>query len=209
MFIPHQGNGETPYILRSASAVIGYSFYADDPGLIPPDLSDVSYELDTDAAIPEWGWWNFDIDDVGSSRMSAQAAMMEGNDPDLERFLLRNNGKLLMYHGWSDSALTALGTVNYYEQVLAQDQQAMDFTRLFMMPGVLHCRNGKGPSLVNFLDELDQWVESGDAPDQITAYFMDAERKPSGSRILCPYPQKAEYDGHGDPQKGSSFSCSE
>jgi len=182
-------------------------------GRPPPQIPNLSYGFSTNIMkyfIYQDADWNYQNFDISTYRKDSEviAATVNATNPDLSSFRDRN-GKLLMYHGWSDSALTALGTVNYYEQVLAQDQQAMDFTRLFMMPGVLHCRNGKGPSLVNFLDELDQWVESGDAPDQITAYFMDAERKPSGSRILCPYPQKAEYDGHGDPQKGSSFSCSE
>lgn len=199
VFIPHQGNGETPYILRSASAVIGYSFFADDPGLIPPDLSDVSYELDTDAAIPEWGWWNFDIDDVGSSRMSAQAAMMEGNDPDLERFLLRNNGKLLMYHGWVDPVIPPEPSLEYHAAVVASvfegnAVEASEHIRLFMAPGVAHCRGGPGPDRVDYLTALNDWVETGEPPEKITARHFSGGSM-DNERILCPYPKRAVYTG--------------
>lgn len=45
------------------------------------------------------------------------------------------------------------------------------------------------------------WVENGVAPDSILA---------SGggrTRPLCPFPQTAIYDGVGDPNLASSFSC--
>ncbi|MHC4621915.1 MAG: tannase/feruloyl esterase family alpha/beta hydrolase, partial [Planctomycetota bacterium] len=79
--------------------------------------------------------------------------------------------------------------------------------RLFMMPGVEHCFGGPGPSWVNWLDELDKWVETGKAPDQVTVYFVDEKMQPAGSRLLCAYPQVAKYDGKGDRHDVSSFSC--
>ena len=45
----------------------------------------------------------------------------------------------MLWHGWSDPALTALGTIKYYEQVQARDTATRDYARLFMMPGVPHC----------------------------------------------------------------------
>jgi feruloyl esterase len=76
-----------------------------------------------------------------------------------------------------------------------------------MMPGVEHCFGGPGPSWVNWLDELDKWVETGKAPDQVTVYFVDEKMQPAGSRLLCAYPQVAKYDGKGDRHDVSSFSC--
>ena len=35
--------------------------------------------------------------------------------------------------------------MKYYDQVQARDPKAGDFTRMFMMPGVLHCAGGPGP----------------------------------------------------------------
>jgi len=48
-------------------------------------LADLNYQLSKDAALPEWGWWEFDIDDVGSDKMSELAEIMRGTNPDLER----------------------------------------------------------------------------------------------------------------------------
>jgi feruloyl esterase len=112
-----------------------------------------------------------------------------------------------MYTGWSDAAISALATIGYYEKVLAHDNTAADDVRLFMMPGVEHCFGGPGPSWVNWLDELDKWVETGKAPDQITAYFVDEKMQPAGSRRICPYPQVVKYDGERGTRDVSSFSC--
>lgn len=205
VFIPHQGNNETPYALISASAVIGYSFYREDPGLIPPDLNDIDYVLDTDAALPEWGWWNFDINDVGSAQMSAQAPLMEGNDPDLERFLLRNNGKLLMFHGWADSVIPPEPSLAYHASVIdsvfgGDSVQAAEHLRLFMAPGLAHCRGGPGPDRADYLSALDAWVDAGEAPETITIRKIDGDNV-SDERILCPHPARAVHEG--DSASGS------
>jgi feruloyl esterase len=78
-----------------------------------------------------------------------------------------------------------------------------------MMPGVEHCFGGPGPSWVNFLDEIDHWAETGEAPDQAIAYWLDETSQPSGSRPICAYSNVAQYDGEGDPRDASSFSCAD
>ena len=154
---------------------------------------------------PDWTYKNYNYD---TFREDAKLAgkTLNATNPDLSAFR-KQGGKLLMYTGWSDVAITALGTIGYYEDVVAHNKTAANDVRLFMMPGVGHCFGGKGPSWVNWLDELDKWVETGKAPDQITAYFVDEKMQPTGSRLLCAYPQTAEYDGKGDPRDVSSFSC--
>jgi len=79
--------------------------------------------------------------------------------------------------------------------------------RLFLMPGVEHCFDGAGPSWVNFLDEIDRWVESGEAPDQVIAYWLDDKMQPTGSRPVCANPDVAKYDGKGDTRDASNFAC--
>ena len=78
-----------------------------------------------------------------------------------------------------------------------------------MMPGVEHCFGGPGPSFVNFLTEIDQWFETGNAPAQVTAYWLDEMMQPNGSRPVCAYPNVARYDGKGDTRDASSFRCEE
>ncbi|MEP0131885.1 MAG: tannase/feruloyl esterase family alpha/beta hydrolase [Eudoraea sp.] len=66
---------------------------------------------------------------------------------------------------------------------------------------------GEGPSWVNWLEEIDNWVDKDQNPDQITVYYIGDDMRPSGSRLLCPYPSISTYDGKGDTRDVSSFIC--
>ena len=77
----------------------------------------------------------------------------------------------------------------------------------FMMPGVEHCFGGPGPSWVNYLDEIDRWIETGVAPDQVTAAWLNEQRRPDGTRPVCAYPGWVKYSGTGDSRDASSFTC--
>jgi feruloyl esterase len=154
---------------------------------------------------PEWSYVDYDYDNLANdSRRVGET--LNATSPDLSAFRDRG-GKLIVYSGWSDAAAPGTSFVAYYEDVLEFDETAAEDVRLFMMPGVEHCFGGPGPSWVNFLDEIDRWVETGDAPDQITAYWLDETMQPAGSRPVCAYPQIARYDGEGDTRDASSFSC--
>ncbi len=154
---------------------------------------------------PDWTYKNYNFDTLrkDSERI---AETLNATNPDLSAFRKRG-GKLIIYTGWSDAAAPALAVIGYYEDVLAHDKTAAEDARLFMMPGVEHCFGGPGPSFVNFLTEIDKWVESGIAPEQIAAYWLDEKFQPTGSRLLCAYPMIAKYDGKGDFRDVSSFSC--
>ena len=154
---------------------------------------------------PDWTYKNYNFDNFREDAKLV-GETLNATNPDLSAFRKRG-GKLLMYTGWKDTAITALGTIGYYEEVLAHDKTAANDARLFMMPGVEHCFGGKGPSFANYLTEIDKWVDTGKAPDQITAYFLGEKVQPTGSRPLCAYPKVAKYDGKGDTRDVSSFSC--
>jgi feruloyl esterase len=154
---------------------------------------------------PDWSYANYTFD---TFREDAKLVgnTLNATNPELSAFRERG-GKLLMYTGWSDAAITAHGTIGYYEDVLAHDETAANDVRLFMMPGVEHCFGGPGPSWVNFLDVMDQWIETGNAPEQILAYWLDEKFQPTGSRLLCAYPKVAKYNGKVDTRVVSSFNC--
>lgn len=154
---------------------------------------------------PDWTYSGYDLNNLQhDSELVAQT--LNATDPDLSAFRERN-GKLLMYTGWSDTAITALGTVDYYEQVLQHDASAANDARLIMMPGVEHCFGGPGPSWVNYLDEIDKWVTSGEAPGQMTAYWLNEQFQPNGSRPVCAYPKVLKYNGDGSSRDAANFSC--
>jgi len=154
---------------------------------------------------PDWTYKNYNYDTLREDAKLA-ANTLNATNPDLSAFR-KQGGKLLMFTGWLDAGISALGTIGYYEDVIKHDKTAANDVRLFMMPGVWHCFGGPGPSYTNFLTDIDRWVETGKAPEQTAAYWLDEKFQPNGSRLLCAYPKATQYDGKGDPREVSSFSC--
>lgn len=174
---------------------------------------------------PKWNVLTADLDD--SVRQSAQktAADLDSTDPDLTRFAARG-GKLIVYHGWNDPAISPWNTLAYYKSVQQQmgAQKVDSFARLYMAPGMEHCTGGPGPSAFGQLgiptskgqkfglfDALEDWVEKDAVPGDIFATkYAPAEngaRKAVMTRPLCSYPQVAKYNGSGDANDAASFAC--
>ena len=100
------------------------------------------------------------------------AATLDAASPDLSAFKAKG-GKLLHYHGWNDPAIPPGYSTEYHAAVKARMGDPSDFYRLFMVPGMLHCRGGDAPVSVDWLTLLDQWVETGAAPGPVTARGAD------------------------------------
>jgi len=131
------------------------------------------------------------------------------DDPDLTAFRDRG-GKAIVWHGWADQLITAHGTVDYYRRVQERTggaDEAAQFIRLFMAPGVTHCAGGPGPQPTGQLEALMAWVEQGRAPETILA-TRPAQDGVTRSRPLCPYPQVARYTGSGSTDAAANFTCS-
>ena len=133
---------------------------------------------------------------------------LNATDPDLSRFAARG-GKMIGYHGWADPLITAHNAVGYYESVVAEQgslEATTDFYRLFMAPGVAHCRGGPGPDSFDAVTALERWVEEGVAPDQLVASKI-VEGEVVRSRPLCTFPQVARYSGSGSIDEAAHFAC--
>jgi hypothetical protein len=112
-------------------------------------------------------------------------------------------------------------------RTMGGESATKDFIRLFMLPGVGHCRGGIGGSEVDWNTALEDWVEKGKSPESVTAYHMvNDPYKPltvgnqtvpqfpryplaagsfDRSRPVYPYPEIAKYSGKGDVNQASSW----
>jgi len=153
---------------------------------------------------PEWDYLKYDFTNYRRDSKLA-GSMLNATDTNLDAFKARG-GKLVLYHGWSDAALSALATTKYYEQVRARDAAAADYARLFMLPGVAHCAGGAGPDRVDWYSVIDDWVENGKAPERIVA-SKQVQGKTTRTRPLCAYPMHAVYKGTGSIDDEANFVC--
>ncbi|KAI5468019.1 Tannase/feruloyl esterase [Mariannaea sp. PMI_226] len=131
-------------------------------------------------------------------------ALMGTNDPDLSEFR-DAGGKLLTFHGLEDQIIPPQGTRRYYQSVASRFPDVGDFYRHFEIPGLGHCSGGNNANPSSSFELLRAWVENRTEPDTVPVSFDGAGKK-HFERPLCPFPQRARYDG-GDDTKASSFSC--
>ena len=173
-------------------------------GSQPPGVSVGSFQVAYNDA--NWDWKTFDLDRDLKAVDEKVGSTINAINPDLSAFKARG-GKLLLYHGWNDTAISAGNTVNYYSSVLAKMGPKQDnFVRLFMAPGMQHCGNGPGPNQVNYMGALERWREGNVAPDQLIASHVTNNRVDM-TRPLCPYPQLAQYKGAGSTNDAANFVC--
>jgi feruloyl esterase len=153
----------------------------------------------------EMDWRTFDVD-RDLPKLEPISTILNATAADLGAFRERG-GRMLMYFGWAEPALTPLMGIDYYNRVRERmGPRTTDFFRLFMMPGVFHCGGGVGPDLVDTITPLVDWVERGLAPDRLVA-SRRVDGKVVRARPLCPYPMEARYQGSGSPDEAASFVC--
>lgn len=153
---------------------------------------------------PDYDWHSFDLD-RDMPIIDRKVGFVDATDPDLRKFKA-HGGKLLLYAGWADTTITPKNTVEYYESVVNKmgRKETNDFTRLFMVPGMAHCRGGNGPDTFDTIGTMEKWREKGMTPATIPA----SNRTSGLSRPLCAYPQYAKYKGAGDLKDGANWVCS-
>jgi len=156
---------------------------------------------------PNWDYKTFDFDsDV--ARLDRESQAVNAMDPNLKPFFT-HGGKLLQYHGWIDNLIAPENSVNYYGSVadtLGGASKVIDSYRLFMVPGMAHCRGGDGTDRFDAIGAMEQWVEGGKAPESIVASRYAGD-KVERTRPLCPYPQVAVYKGTGSTDDAANFAC--
>jgi len=172
----------------------------------------------------DWDYRTANVEQALAAAEEKTAHKLDATDANLTEFKARG-GKLILYHGWNDPAISPLSTIEYYDSVVRRlgRPQTDAFLRLYLVPGMQHCGDGPGPNSFgqagpaptndprrNVLMALEQWVEKGSPPSAIVAtkYVNDDPAKGvHTTRPLCPHPQTAKYNGQGDPNDAASFVC--
>jgi hypothetical protein len=206
---------QLPYMLNGSRTLPAYMIGAD---WAPAAFGDITYFRFADTFVRYFllrdpkaaDTLAFDPQNPGNilPRIQEIANLLDRTSTDLDTFIARG-GKAILLGGESDGAVSPLAITDYYHSLVAKYGQVQtdNFLRLYMVPGYAHGgglsfnANG-GPSF----DALEDWVERGLSPTTLTV--VDANPEAHGrSRPMCVYPAWPKYNGVGDPNLASSFSC--
>lgn len=146
------------------------------------------------------------------------------NSTDISAFIDRG-GKLIFYHGLSDSGPPWPYTAEYFHKVAERQarrhgslmrvsfddrhdsddmlRHADDFMKMYLVPNMGHCGGNASTDRFDMLTPMVNWIENGIAPDTVVATgvnFSSTLGSLTGlpttrSRPLCPYPQTLRYTG--------------
>ena len=174
---------------------------------------------------PKWNILTANVDKSLERADEKTAPDLDAASGNLSRFEARG-GKLIVYHGWNDPAISPWNSIAYYKSIqkLMGEEKTGSFMRLYMAPGMEHCVGGPGPNFFGQLglptaagpkfgvfDALVGWVENGVPADIViaTKYSPGApgQGKVMMTRPLCPYPLAAKYKGTGDTNDAANFAC--
>lgn len=161
---------------------------------------------------PDASLADFDYAKHGTSGSPVGGLLDFGVDGKKLTTYVDRGGKILLYHGWSDTDATPASSLYFYEaQAAAFGEEVLpNFLRLFFLPGMAHCRGGNGVNTADYLSAIEVWVEDGKAPERLEAYGttvdpfnyiahpLNPETILTG-RSIFPYPAISVYGGSGDP----------
>jgi feruloyl esterase len=153
--------------------------------------------------------------DIGLVTPSSPAV---NNSTDVRPFV-RRGGKIIFYHGLSDSGPPWPYTLKYFRDVARKHggiKHAGDFMKLYLIPNMGHCSGNMATDSFDMLTPMVNWIENGVAPKEILATGTRFQATPgpytglgssARSRPLCPYPNTLRYKGPGDISQASSYMC--
>jgi feruloyl esterase len=145
---------------------------------------------------------------------SAMEFMTPPNPTNLSEFK-GHGGKLIVVHGTGDPAFSSDDTVAWYKALLAADQTAPAYAKVFLVPGMNHCEGGPATERFDTLSLLEDWVVNAVVPESMVAGVnaMNPDVVALGwpgtrTRLLCAYPHIAmPKPGASDTESAASFSC--
>jgi hypothetical protein len=173
-----------------------------------------------------WNPASFEKDEAYQQANQRTGKILNAPPANLKPFF-SHGGKLILYHGWSDPAVSPLSSISYFSDAAATGgPQAAASMRLYMVPGMQHCIGGTAATFFGQMGwfpgegvddpqhdvnlALEQWVKQGTAPDTLIASQYvgpPAAGQSTMTRPVCPYPKAVTYKGSGDVNDAANFSC--
>jgi feruloyl esterase len=156
---------------------------------------------------PNWDWHKFNLTTSLDQVLATDTGLTDFDYPTLATYFDRG-GKLLIYHGWWDTTISPMGTVNYFKSIEKRLGPGVvgKSVELYMVPGMTHCSRGLGTDTFDKMDAIEQWVATGTAPPRIVASHLDGTMV-TRTRPLCPFGQVATYKGGGSTDDAANFVC--
>ena len=116
-------------------------------------------------------------------------------------------GKLLLAHGTVDVLVSTRATEEYYQRLQAQMGAGTvnSFVRFYEVPGLGHAASSQFNAAWDSLTTLEGWAEKGTAPTG--QVVKDTIGVPGRTRPMCDFPTWPKYNGTGDVNLASSFTC--
>ena len=151
---------------------------------------------------PSWDYSKYDFKNF-FEETSYASAYLDATQTDYSEFK-KAKGKMIMYHGWNDAALSANATIQHYEEAMQKDKDLQSFIRLFLLPGVLHCGGGTGPDNIDWVKLIQDWVENEKTPERIVLSKLE-QGKAIMTRPVFPFPKVTIYNGKGDTNLDQNF----
>lgn len=150
--------------------------------------------------------------DRNQNALYALAALNDATQTNIRPFI-NSGGKLILWHGGSDAALSVNSTIEYVTNMRKDigDANAAASTRFYVAPGVNHCEGGVGADQTDLLSALDAWVTKGTAPATLSAQKLDASGAVLRTVPLCEFPQYPKYTGRANDSAAAklarSYTC--
>lgn len=175
-----------PYVARQTDALIRYA--------ITRDLNYNPLSLDPENP----GAW--------AGRISELSTMLDV-PVNLDGFAAKG-GKLLLAHGVVDVLVSARGSEEYYQRLQARmtPSEVDKFVRYYEAPGYGHAASSIFNVAWDSLSTLENWAEKKTVPP-LQTMADTATGTATRTRPLCEYPKWPRYNGSGDANLATSFSC--
>ena len=166
------------------------------------DLHDPDFDLNN-----QWPETDGQISDDALRQFDERMGIGDADQPERLAPFFAAGKKLILYHGYGDTAISPFRTVWFYEDLAKQMggyANAGEHARLFMVPGMLHCFGGDGPSHFDTLSALSKrGSRKGKAPDAHRR--GETRRGPAGQTgpddaDSARFPQQAALQGNGRRQ---------